>query len=189
MIARFIKAGSKNYRPKHQRNFRISFSRKGGFVITAKFTASAWIDPATIPRDPDGKTNHKDWNKLGGHTFFRLFSPRPNQDAVLVGFRSGLERGTFEVCGYLNHSDTGFTTTDGIGTFRAGETVKIPVNYGKDGAHYFFDRPGQRPAKLGVVPIAGFAKLWGIRYNVGVTYGGNTATPKAHSLQASIENN
>lgn len=190
VTARSVDKGKHDYKPSAGLNLGLikRDARLHAFTVTFSLTEAAWFNPTD--KGPIG-TDGKDWNKIGGYSYARLFSPSSwpkNRNAVLVGWRPTVLPGVFEYCLYVNDADGGFTASEPI-VVAANELVTASIvvfadrmqgnialhsAHIRDGVRLILERTTYRSLTAQV--------LLPIKYRVGTWFGGNRTAPHDHVI-------
>ena len=164
---------------------RIGDGEEQSFTMRFSLDSAAWFDPRGAgPLGRDGK----DWNKLGGLSYFSLGSfgtYKKNANAALIGWRPAEEPYRFEWCLYVNPApDAGrrFAYAQAGETLTADEAVCVRVDILTDrvtatcasGTHDFADLS---------LPYA-IRRRW--RVNVSPWFGGSLPAPQDLSLRSAF---
>lgn len=172
MINHKVKKGKKNYKPGHGLGLGLV---KGGYKLTFVIPKSAWYN-----REPDGPLGRdgRDINKLGGVSYFNPLNPRTwpkNHDAALVGWRPGIEQGSFEIFAYVNDTKGGHQA-ELLGIVSGGE--KCLVVCGR------WDRKKAVSYRMNGIEIRLPVRRRNFQINVGPWFGGTLPAPFDMELQA-----
>lgn len=164
-----VRQGRHDYSPGHG---NLPCRAKSSFGLTFSIGADAWFDPSQ--KGPIGRDG-KDWNKLGGYSYFSPFRPRTwakNASAALIGWRPSDQPGRFEISAYTNDAKKGWRVTP-VMTVKADEVIHVEVIVRRPSVTYKFD---------GKEAVVHPFRPWGWCLPVGPWFGGNRTAPVAHTI-------